>query len=655
MTEVFSPPALCPYNPLSDSRITNLPDYQFGAPPPVVWGNPFMSQLTYKTPSLPSPAPSVAKPIPYLLKPAPILPTPVDPKSFIWVLVGRIWVRAKKQPTPPSSPTVTLLANQLNNNVEIVKIYRERERELYSDMLLAFRNTFYPVNQHWLTRIVFLRCLAIVYTTAFLVALQQNPALIGSRGILPVNLYLNYVGQQLGKNESVWFRFIRVPTLLWFVEEHHIDFWLDAIAWSGVILSSVVLILGASNMIIMVTLWLLYHSLVNVGQIWYSFGWESQLLETGFLAIFLCPFLSLSQLPPHTPPSLIAILGNRWLIFRIMLGAGLIKIRGDQCWRDLTCMNYHYETQPVPNPLSYYMHQSPEIVHKMETMTNHIVELVSPWFLVLPRPLPAVSGIMQISFMFMIVLSGNLSFLNWLTMLPSIFCLNDGWFSFLFSKSTLDRVNQISSSKEFGWKSKLRSLLNFIFGLVIAYLSIPIVQNLFSSRQVMNTSFDAYRIVNTYGAFGSITKQRTEIIIEATWDNPSNRSAVWHEYEFHCKPGNTTRRPCTISPYHYRLDWLMWFAAFQNYQSNPWFVHLIGKLLSNDSTTRSLLASYPPLQGRPSYIRAKHYSYEFTQLGSSEAAEGHWWKRKFLRDYFPPVRLQDLAEAYKQMGWVMNS
>jgi hypothetical protein len=42
-----------------------------------------------------------------------------------------------------------------------------------------------------------------------------------------------------------------------------------------------------------------------------------------------------------------------------MIGAGMIKIRGDQCWRDLTCMNYHYQTQPVPNPFSIYFHNTP--------------------------------------------------------------------------------------------------------------------------------------------------------------------------------------------------------------------------------------------------------------------------------------------------------
>ena len=523
--------------------------------------------------------------------------------------------------------------------------------------MLWIPNSLYPRDQFWLTRIVFLRCLALIYSVAFLVAIQQNAGLLGSRGLLPAPLYLHHVRRQLGEDRAEWDLFSRVPTLLWWVQEPHIDRYMEAIAWSGLVLSSTVLILGASNVIIMAALWLLYHSLVNVGQNWYSFGWESQLLETGFLAIFLCPLLSLKQIPPNTPPSLTAVMGYRWLIFRIMLGAGLIKIRGDSCWRDLTCMNYHYETQPVPNPLSYYMHQTPEIVHKTETLINHLVELVSPWFLLLPNPFPALSGISQIIFMFMIALSGNLSFLNWLTMLPSIFCLNDSWFKWLFRRSTLDRVEQIKcleGSGRYNITSSLRFIFNLIAGLVIAYLSIPIVQNLFSSRQIMNSSFDAFRIVNTYGAFGSVTKQRTEIVIEATWDSRDNRSAVWHEYEFYCKPGSTSRRPCTISPYHYRLDWLMWFAAFQNYQSNPWFVHLIGELLTDNPTVRPLLASHPPRQGRPKFIRANHYSYQFTRLGSEEAAAGDWWKRTYLKEYFPPVRLEDLTAAYKQMGWELN-
>ena len=99
-------------------------------------------------------------------------------------------------------------------------------------------------------------------------------------------------------------------------------------------------------------IWVLYLSFVKVGQIFSGFGWEAILLEAGFFAMFLGP--------STREPPMLAVLAIRWLEFRIMFGAGLIKMRGDSCWRDLTCLNYHYETQPMPNTLSWYFHAAPQ-------------------------------------------------------------------------------------------------------------------------------------------------------------------------------------------------------------------------------------------------------------------------------------------------------
>ncbi|CAB1423907.1 unnamed protein product [Pleuronectes platessa] len=195
---------------------------------------------------------------------------------------------------------------------------------------------------YWLSRIVLLRSVAFIYLVAFSVAFNQNKQLIGEHGLMPCKDFLNsvkrYVGGKIGMAALAY-----TPSILWFLDWGHMDANLDGIALVGMALSASVLVTGMANMVIMATLWVLYHSLVNVGQLWYSFGWESQLLETGFLAIFLCPVWTLSQVPRRCPPSLVCIWTFRWLIVRIMLGAGLIKIRGDQCWRDLTCMDYHYE------------------------------------------------------------------------------------------------------------------------------------------------------------------------------------------------------------------------------------------------------------------------------------------------------------------------
>ena len=157
-------------------------------------------------------------------------------------------------------------------------------------------------------------------------------------------------------------------------------------------------------------------SFAHVGQIFYGYGWDILLLETGFLAIFLAPLWRLGPFPARTPPSPVVIVLLRWLIFRLMLGAGLIKLRGDPCWRDLTCLVFHYETQPNPNPLSWWFHQLPPWFHKLEVLFNHLVELVAPFFVFGPRRARHVAGGLMVLFQVLLILSGNLSFLNWLTL-----------------------------------------------------------------------------------------------------------------------------------------------------------------------------------------------------------------------------------------------
>ncbi|XP_007528129.1 lipase maturation factor 1 isoform X7 [Erinaceus europaeus] len=513
----------------------------------------------------------------------------------------------------------------------------------------------------WLTRVVLLRALAFVYSVAFLVAFWQNKQLIGDRGLLPCRLYLRRLRQHF-RGRVGWDAVSAAPTLLWLLDWSHMDANLDALALLGLALSSFVLLSGCANMLLMAILWVLYTSLVNVGQAWYSFGWESQLLETGFLAIFLCPLWTLSRLPRWTPTSRIVLWGFRWLIFRIMLGAGLIKIRGDRCWWDLTCMDYHYETQPVPNPAAYFLHQSPWWVHRFETLSNHFLELVVPFFIFLGRRMCALHGALQLLFQAILILSGNLSFLNWLTMVPSFACFDDATLGFLFPSGPgglKARVLQLQEDSVHGAQPPpkrscvVRRVVHLALGLLLAWLSVPVVVNLLSPSQVMNTSFHPLRIVNTYGAFGSITRERTEVVLQGTASpNASAPDAEWQEYEFKCKPGGLWRRPCLLSPYHHRLDWLMWFAAFQTYEQNEWILHLAGKLLANDAEAASLLA-LNPFAGRPPprWLRGEHFRYKFSRLAGRHASDGKWWIRKRIGPYFPPVGLQDLRDYFRERGW----
>jgi hypothetical protein len=234
-----------------------------------------------------------------------------------------------------------------------------------------------PADSYWLTRFVILRLLGVIYAVAFLVAANQILPLIGSDGLLPVGLFLDRVRETLGGTAA---GFLRLPSIFWINSS---DTMLVTVAWIGFALSCAV-VAGYANAILLAVLWALYMSSVHVGQEWYGYGWEVQLLETGFLAIFLCPLLDARPFPRRPPPVVIFWL-LRALIFRIMLGSGLIKIRGDESWRDLTALYYHFETQPIPNGLSRWFHFLPRWLLRGGTLFNHIAELASPWFVFWPR------------------------------------------------------------------------------------------------------------------------------------------------------------------------------------------------------------------------------------------------------------------------------
>src|SRR5665213_2994726 len=169
-----------------------------------------------------------------------------------------------------------------------------------------------PVDTYWLTWFVILRLLGFIYAAAFLSAVLQIVPLIGSNGLTPVNLFIQEVQSAMGSPAA---GFLRLPSLFWFF---HSDAVLQTTAWVGFALACGVLA-GYANALMMTILWALYMSFVHIGQEWYGYGWEIQLLETGFLAIFLCPLLDGRPFPKRAPPVAVVWL-FRWLVFRVMLG-----------------------------------------------------------------------------------------------------------------------------------------------------------------------------------------------------------------------------------------------------------------------------------------------------------------------------------------------
>jgi hypothetical protein len=474
---------------------------------------------------------------------------------------------------------------------------------------------------YWLTRFMILRLLGLVYFLAFLVAANQLVPLIGHHGLSPADLYLHRLDELGGtRNIAFW----DVPTLFWF---NNSDQALRAVSWIGAAVSFFVL-LGYANAVMMFVLWLLYTSIVNVGQVWYSYGWEIQLLETGFIAIFLCPLLDPRPFPRTAPP-VIVIWVYRWLIFRIMVGAALIKLRGDACWRDLTCMSYHYETQPIPNRLSWWLHFRPLWFHKLETLWNHFVELIAPWFAFAPRPFRHLSGIVLVTFQMLLIVSGNLSFLNWLTIVPCLACFDDSFWQRLAPRVVLRHWSAAMAQAR---PAPGQTILACAFTLLVAILSIQPVMNLISPRQIMNTSFERFNLVNTYGAFGSVGRERREIVFEGT-SSSTPASGAWKEYEFKAKPGDPYRAPALVAPYHLRLDWQVWFAAMATPGDYPWTFHFVWHLLHNERAlsvcSRPILSptGHPATFAPFSIVIDSHRRRKRMAVGGSAIGLAFGWRR----------------------------
>lgn len=463
----------------------------------------------------------------------------------------------------------------------------------------------------WLGRLLFQRGLATIYLVAFLGAALQFRALVGERGLTPIPDHLA---------RTDWRQF---PSLL---RGRYSDRRYATLAWSGVVLS-VLAMAGVTeagpwwaSAAAWLLLWVFYLSIVNVGQIWWGFGWESLLLEAGFLAVLLGP--------SSTAPPVLLLWALRWLVFRVELGAGLIKWRGDRCWRELTCLRYHHETQPMPGPLSWRFHRLPDRLHKVEVAVNHITQLAVPWLLLLPQPVATVAALVVLVTQGWLFLSGNYSWLNVITMvlaLPVVGVTVWRW------ALPFDAPAQLQDP------TPVHSALLVLTALGVAALSWGPVRNMASARQRMNASFNGLHLVNTYGAFGSVTRERFEVILEGTVAE-GTEDGSWLEYGFKGKPGDPARRPAQVAPYHLRLDWLLWFVSLSPRYGAAWLDRLAIRLLEADQATLSLLRVDPFGGAAPTAVRMRLFRYRYSTRAERRET-GHWWVRQPVGELLGPVRL----------------
>jgi hypothetical protein len=315
----------------------------------------------------------------------------------------------------------------------------------------------------------------------------------------------------------------------------------------------------------------------------------------------------------------------------------MIKMRGGREWRDLTALTYHHETQPMPNPVSRWAHLLPRRVHRLEVLGNHVAQLGLPWLLFLPQPIASIAAALIVVTQLWLVVTGNFAWLNWITIVLAFAAIDDA------------SVHAVIPA----WPAPAATAgMPLWFGIPVLLVSALLVllswwplRNLFSRRQLMNASFNRWRLVNAYGAFGTVTKVRDEVVVEGSQADDPRDEAAWRAYEFRGKPGDVRRMPGQFAPYHLRLDWLMWFLALGS-PDTRWFEVFVQRLLEADRPTLRLLARDPFAGERPRWVRARVFRYRFATR-AERRAERVVWVREDRGMLVRPVSL----DAFREDGF----
>jgi predicted DCC family thiol-disulfide oxidoreductase YuxK len=510
-------------------------------------------------------------------------------------------------------------------------VARHRRSASYLTRLLwgnDVRQPAYFESRRW-----FVRSLGCIYLIAFLSLWPQLDGLIGEHGILPVGEYLPAAREHFGGNAP-----FLLPTLCWFNSS---DVFLHFLCGAGAVIS-ILLMAGFLPVVSLILLFVFYLSLTIAGQTFLSFQWDILLLETGFLAIFFAPVRWRMRRGHGVPVSRVGHFLLKLLLFKLMLMSGVVKLTsGDDSWWNLTALDYHYWTQPLPTVVGWWAQQSPEWFRKVSTYFVLAVECVVPFFIWAPRRLRHVACALLILLQVLIALTGNYCFFNLLTIALCLLLIDDAaWRSkerrFPNRRSEPGESGQLTDSPSWSqrWAAVVVLLATFPINAMIIFSAFKPQTPWPRPLAMIGDSVEPFRIVSGYGLFRVMTKARPEIILEGSVDG-----VEWRPYEFKWKPGDVSGPPRWVAPHQPRLDWQMWFAALGTYRENPWFVRLAVSLLRNEPTVTGLLAHNPFAKEPPRYIRATLFDYHFTSW-SEHKATGAWWKRERQGEYLPPISLR---------------
>ncbi len=350
---------------------------------------------------------------------------------------------------------------------------------------------------------------------------------------------------------------------------------------------------------------------------------DSLLLDATLVAIPLArsePLRArLSGRGPSTPHAL-WVFAPTFLNLRLVFASGVVKLAsGDPVWRELRALDFHYWTQPLPGPLSHWVHQLPGWVDHASCAGVFALELVAPWLLLAPLALGGVRlrrvGVVAlVSLQLLIMATGNYGFFNLLSIVLCLPAVDDAWWQAAFKRfgrSPPEPRGQVppERSTRFGARCITAGA-----GLLILLNAVPLGATLFgwglypdSVRRAWSATRPLH-IASSYGLFARMTTTRTEPVFEGTRDG-----STWEPYVFRYKPGDPSERPTQSAPHMPRLDWSVWFAALGS-SSHLDVAEALRECLRDAEPDVLDLLRHDPFHGeRPREVRMRSVRYEFTE------------------------------------------
>jgi lipase maturation factor 1 len=311
-----------------------------------------------------------------------------------------------------------------------------------------------------------------------------------------------------------------------------------------------------------------------------------------------------------------------------MFSSGWVKLAsGDAAWRNLTALRFHYETQPLPTSIAWFLHQAPPWFQTVSAIFLFLVELVVPFLFFAPHRLRLFAFRAAVLLQLLIAASGNYGFFNLLALALALLLVDDQSLPRRWRRAV-----EAAAGPRLAWPSAVLVPVACValFASSIEFAG-TLDRSLALPRAVVAAArrIGAFRSSNRYGLFMVMTTERPEILVEGSDDGAS-----WRPYAFRWKPGDVARRPRFVAPHQPRLDWQMWFAALGSPEENLWFVQFLGRLLEGSPEVEALLASNPFPDHPPRYVRATLYDYRFTDAAERRRS-GAWWRRRVTGPYGP--------------------